>query len=209
MALVEPVVRFLQGHDPTLALRIAGCKFLPEGPRFAPLRAHEEQLQRAGGVQLQLLGIGRTGHIGFNEPGSSRRSGTRFIHLDGRAHGNPPNPYYLGESIGHWEGDALVVDTTGFVDGTLFQIGRDRRALLQGDPNPTAGVIFGKHGPDMHLVERLGQQLLEGVDGIVISPGDEQPAEAAQRAARGHSEDLRLTNGPVEQALAQPSEQPR
>ena len=80
---------------------------------------------------------------------------TRFIHIDGRAHGNPPNPSYLGESIGQWEGDTLVVDTTGFVDGTLFQIGRDRRALLQGDPNPMAGVIFGKHGPDMHLVERM------------------------------------------------------
>ena len=80
---------------------------------------------------------------------------TRFIHTDGRAHSNPPNPSYMGESIGHWEGDTLVVDTTGFVDGTLFQIGRDRRPLLGGDPNPMAGVIFGKHGPEMRLVERM------------------------------------------------------
>ena len=80
---------------------------------------------------------------------------TRFIHVDGREHDNPPNPSYLGESIGHWEGDTLVVDTTGFVDNTLFQIGRDRRALLQGDPNPMAGVIFGKHGPNLRLVERM------------------------------------------------------
>ena len=80
---------------------------------------------------------------------------TRFIHVDGREHDNPPNPSYLGESIGHWEGDTLVVDTTGFVDSTLFQIGRDRRALLQGDPNPMAGVIFGHHGPNMRLVERM------------------------------------------------------
>jgi radical SAM superfamily enzyme YgiQ (UPF0313 family) len=36
-ALVEPVVRFLQGRDPSLALRIAGRSFLPEGPRFAAL----------------------------------------------------------------------------------------------------------------------------------------------------------------------------
>jgi hypothetical protein len=80
---------------------------------------------------------------------------TRFIHTDGRAHNNPPNPSYLGESIGHWEGDTLVVDSTGFEDGTLFQIGRDRRPLLGGDPNPMAGVIFGKHGPNMRLVERM------------------------------------------------------
>ncbi len=32
---VEPVIRFLQGRDPSLALRIAGRQFLPEGPRFA------------------------------------------------------------------------------------------------------------------------------------------------------------------------------
>ncbi len=35
--LIEPVLRFLQGHDPSLALRIAGRGLLPEGPRFASL----------------------------------------------------------------------------------------------------------------------------------------------------------------------------
>jgi radical SAM superfamily enzyme YgiQ (UPF0313 family) len=37
LALVEPVIHFLQGRDPTLAMRIAGRGFLPEGPRFAAL----------------------------------------------------------------------------------------------------------------------------------------------------------------------------
>jgi radical SAM superfamily enzyme YgiQ (UPF0313 family) len=37
VALVEPVVRFLQGRDPSLALRIVGRDFLPEGPRFAAI----------------------------------------------------------------------------------------------------------------------------------------------------------------------------
>src|SRR4051794_23737512 len=37
LTLVEPVVRFLQGQDPSLALRIARRGLLPEGPRFAPL----------------------------------------------------------------------------------------------------------------------------------------------------------------------------
>jgi len=36
-ARVEPVIRFLQGHDPSLAMRIGGRAFLPEGPRFASL----------------------------------------------------------------------------------------------------------------------------------------------------------------------------
>ncbi len=38
-ATVEPVVRFLQGRDPSLSLRIVGREYLPEGPRFAPLAA--------------------------------------------------------------------------------------------------------------------------------------------------------------------------
>jgi len=44
--------------------------------------AYEQKIQSAGGIDLQILGIGRTGHIGFNEPGSSRRSRTRLITLD-------------------------------------------------------------------------------------------------------------------------------
>ena len=44
--------------------------------------AYEREIEKAGGIDLQILGIGRTGHVGFNEPGSSRDSGTRLITLD-------------------------------------------------------------------------------------------------------------------------------
>ena len=43
VALVEPVLRFLQGRDPSLALRIAGRTLLPEGPRFAALDGPEDE----------------------------------------------------------------------------------------------------------------------------------------------------------------------
>jgi glucosamine-6-phosphate deaminase len=43
---------------------------------------YERRIRAAGGIDLQLLGIGRTGHVGFNEPGSSRDSRTRLITLD-------------------------------------------------------------------------------------------------------------------------------
>jgi radical SAM superfamily enzyme YgiQ (UPF0313 family) len=50
IATVEPAVRFLQGHDPSLALRIVGRELLPEGPRFAPLAAAgEDELATAFG----------------------------------------------------------------------------------------------------------------------------------------------------------------
>jgi glucosamine-6-phosphate deaminase len=45
-------------------------------------RRYEDAIRAAGGIDLQLLGIGRTGHIGFNEPGSGLESRTRLITLD-------------------------------------------------------------------------------------------------------------------------------
>ena len=45
-------------------------------------RRYEEAIHRAGGIDLQLLGIGRNGHIGFNEPFTIRNSRTRLITLD-------------------------------------------------------------------------------------------------------------------------------
>ena len=45
-------------------------------------RQYEKKIEAHGGIDIQLLGIGRTGHIGFNEPGSDEKSLTRLITLD-------------------------------------------------------------------------------------------------------------------------------
>ncbi|KAK8837795.1 hypothetical protein M9Y10_036333 [Tritrichomonas musculus] len=42
---------------------------------------YEQAIKDAGGIDLQVLGIGRTGHIGFNEPGSTIHSKTRVVYL--------------------------------------------------------------------------------------------------------------------------------
>lgn len=44
--------------------------------------AYERKIEAYGGIDFQLLGIGRNGHIGFNEPGSHVSSSTRLITLD-------------------------------------------------------------------------------------------------------------------------------
>jgi len=49
-------------------------------PRFC--EEYERKIEEAGGIDIQLLGIGKTGHIGFNEPGSPIDSKTRLITLD-------------------------------------------------------------------------------------------------------------------------------
>jgi len=60
----------------------------------------------------------------------------RVIYTDGRPHAKDPNPSFLGDSIGHWEGDTLVVDVIGFND----------RTWLDQDGHP--------HTEALHVVER-------------------------------------------------------
>jgi len=55
---------------------------LPRDQVDEECRRYEAAIRDAGGIDLQLLGIGRTGHIGFNEPGSGLESRTRLITLD-------------------------------------------------------------------------------------------------------------------------------
>jgi glucosamine-6-phosphate deaminase len=43
---------------------------------------YEQNIVKYGGIDIQILGIGKTGHIGFNEPGSSNKSITRLLYLD-------------------------------------------------------------------------------------------------------------------------------
>jgi Carboxypeptidase regulatory-like domain len=61
----------------------------------------------------------------------------RTVYLDGRPHPKDPNPNWMGHSIGHWDGDTLVVDTVGFNDKTWLD--------NQGHP----------HTEMLHVVERI------------------------------------------------------
>ena len=61
----------------------------------------------------------------------------RIIHMDGRGHPKDLDPTWFGDSIGHWEGDTLVVDTVGIDDRTWID---------------TAGH---EHSNQLHLVERF------------------------------------------------------
>lgn len=56
---------------------------MAERDPLAAGRNFEDAIEAAGGIELQLLGLGRNGHIAFNEPGSPRASRTRVVDLDG------------------------------------------------------------------------------------------------------------------------------
>jgi glucosamine-6-phosphate deaminase len=55
---------------------------LPKDKVLEFCREYENKIGKLGGIDIQVLGIGRTGHIGFNEPGSTEKSLTRLVTLD-------------------------------------------------------------------------------------------------------------------------------
>lgn len=69
---------------------------------------------------------------------------TRHIWTDGRAHEDDPDPSFFGDSVGHWEGDVLVVETIGIKEDIPFNFGmyhsekmkiKERIRLKGGEPN--------------------------------------------------------------------------
>ncbi len=84
---LQSYVRFMKEHlfdhvdiDPDNVHIPDGTLSIEDIPHFC--KSYEQAIEDAGGIDIQLLGIGRTGHIGFNEPGSSKVSRTRLIWLD-------------------------------------------------------------------------------------------------------------------------------
>lgn len=60
---------------------------------------YEQKIREFGGIDLQVLGIGRTGHIGFNEPGSGKRSRTRMITLDKLTRADASSDFFGEENV--------------------------------------------------------------------------------------------------------------
>ncbi len=64
--------------------------------------AYEKKIDSYGGLDIQLLGIGRTGHVGFNEPGAWANSVTRLIKLDGLTRRDAAKDFGLQENVPFW-----------------------------------------------------------------------------------------------------------
>lgn len=60
---------------------------------------YEKSIRDAGGIDLQILGLNRTGHIGLNEPGSERNSRTRMITLDNVTRIDAASDFFGAENV--------------------------------------------------------------------------------------------------------------
>jgi len=84
---LQSYVRFMNEHLFDLVDIPRSQIHIPDGTISADTvhdycEQYEKNIADVGGIDIQILGIGRTGHIGFNEPGSSKNSPTRLITLD-------------------------------------------------------------------------------------------------------------------------------
>jgi hypothetical protein len=167
---------YIAKYKPKRDIQLAGADCKPAG---LPIT------QRAGSPSKFMF-----------EPGMiliyiEQASMARFIRLNAE-HSEAIGPSFLGESVAHFEGDTLVVDTVGFRDDIVFQYGtkqvpRDPKAPP--GPGPMNRAIFGPHGPNLRMVERmrladkdtLEIKLTVYDDTVFTGPYESQPVQTFKR----------------------------
>lgn len=119
-------------------------------------RRYEEQIREAGGIDLQVLGIGRTGHIGFNEPGSGPASRTRLITLDHLTRTDAASDFY-GEE--HVPRRALTMGVGTILEAreiVLLAWGEGKAAVIkrltEGEPTDSVPATYLQRHPHVRVV---------------------------------------------------------
>jgi glucosamine-6-phosphate deaminase len=148
----------------------ADSTFVPDGRALdfeAHCRQYEQRIQDAGGIDLQLLGIGSDGHIAFNEPGSSLGSRTRLKTLASETIRDNARFFESEEEVPH------LAITMGV--GTILE---SRRCLLLAmGPEKASAIRSTVEGPITAQVTASALQLHREVIVVV----DEQAAAWLQR----------------------------
>jgi glucosamine-6-phosphate deaminase len=127
---------------------------------------YERAIRASGGIDLQLLGIGRNGHIGFNEPGASRESRTRVVDL------HPLTRRLAAPAFGgleHVPHTAITMGVATILDARRIRVlafGADKAEIvkrtLQGEVSPECPATFLREHRDVKLfVDREAASALE------------------------------------------------
>jgi glucosamine-6-phosphate deaminase len=153
--------RFMNEHLFDLVDIDKAHTFVPDGtvPREAVTafcEQYERRIRDAGGIDVQVLGVGRTGHIGFNEPGSSRDSRTRLIALDKVTSMDAASDFF-----GEWNvprravtmGVATILEARRVF---LLAFGEHKAAIVkraaEGDPSASVPATFLQQHPAARLM---------------------------------------------------------
>ena len=123
----------------------------------AAATVYEDQIAAVGGIDLQLLGIGRNGHVAFNEPGSLAASRTRVIELDSVTRADAVGAFGSEEAVPTHAitvGIATILEAKrlrllAFGEGKAAAVGRTMRGPVGADVPAT--FLAGHNGLELHL----------------------------------------------------------
>jgi glucosamine-6-phosphate deaminase len=116
----------------------------------------EQLIRRAGGIDLQILGVGRTGHIGFNEPGSTRNTRTRRVTLDPMTRRDAAGDFFGEPNVPH---QALTMGVGTILEArkvVLMAFGEHKAAIVQraveGEVTDAIAASFLQKHPDATFI---------------------------------------------------------
>jgi glucosamine-6-phosphate deaminase len=117
---------------------------------------YERMIEAAGGIDIQLLGIGRTGHIGFNEPGSPRDSRTRLVHLDKVTRMDAASDFFGERNVPRTAITMGVGSIVGARRVILLAFGEHKAAIIkravEGEITPAVAASFLQQHPGVQFV---------------------------------------------------------
>jgi len=112
---------------------------------------YEEEIRAAGGIDYQLLGIGRSGHIGFNEPGSPRESRTHLVFLDTITRADAASDFFGEENVPL---EALTMGAASILDArevVLLATGEHKalvvKRAVEGEIHPDVAATYLQDHP--------------------------------------------------------------
>jgi glucosamine-6-phosphate deaminase len=114
--------------------------------------AYEAAIGNAGGIDLQILGIGKTGHIGFNEPGSGSDSRTRRISLDTVTRRDAAGDFFGEDNV---PTEAITMGVATIMEAkeiALVATGEHKAAVIrravEGEPDPDVAATYLQQHPN-------------------------------------------------------------
>ena len=114
--------------------------------------AYEVAIRKAGGIDLQILGIGKTGHIGFNEPGSGADSRTRRISLDTVTRRDAAGDFFGEDNV---PTEAITMGVASIMEAkeiALVATGEHKAAIIkravEGEPDPDVAATYLQRHPN-------------------------------------------------------------
>jgi len=117
---------------------------------------YEAEIEKAGGIDIQLLGVGRTGHVGFNEPGSAKASRTRLITLDRMTRVDAASDFFGQEHVPRRAitmGVGTILDARKII---MMAFGEHKapiiREAVEGEINSNIAASFLQEHPNAEVI---------------------------------------------------------